>query len=126
MQARTAELDYTDLRFALTRVPEVLNGTGRDFRLLMLAGYGYMEEVTEEEVAHAVNTANLAPGDIIISAYYDRGIKGAMCVSVSKVLKFVKGGKIPLNLIHLWPLEFPNLAIDPKKLISVEIEDRRE
>ncbi len=120
--------DYEEkLYFVLKAVPEVLDGAGRDLRLLYAAGEGFMGYASKEEVEHARDVAKLSPGDTTISAYYIAGPEGAQCVSVSKVLAFEADGKTPKQLVHLWPLEFPNIAITPEYLEkkNVETKDKR-
>lgn len=122
---RSATLDYKELNFILSTVPESPAGPGYDLRLLYSAGYGFKGYAGKEEVEHAKNEAKLAPEDITISAYYIAGPKGAQCVSVSKVVSFEQDSKTPKELIHLWPRAYPNLAIDPEKLREAEIRDER-
>jgi len=120
--------DYNgELYFVLKTVPEVLDGAGRDLRLLYASGEGFMGSASKEEVKHARDIAKLSPGDITVSAYYIAGPKGAQCISFSKVLAFEPDGKTPEKLIHLWPLEFPNIAITPEylKKNNIKIEDDR-
>lgn len=126
LEAKSGVLDYKELQFVLQTVPEVLDGAGYHLRLLYIAGYGFMGHASEEEVEHSQDKAKLAPRDVTISAYYIKGPEGAQCVSVSKVVNFEADGKTPKELIHLWPLEFGNLAISPEKLQGVEIKDERE
>ena len=126
LKIKGAALDYHDLNFMLQTVPEGLTGAGYSLRLLYGSGYGFMGSVTDEEVDHAGHNANLRPGDTTISAYYINGPDGAMCVSVSKIVSFQANGRTPKELIHLWPLEFDNLAIDSEKLRKAKIEDGRD
>lgn len=127
LAVRQVELDYRELGFALQTVPEVLDGAGHDLRLLYASGYGFMGSATKEEVAHAISVAKLKPEDVTLSAYYIRGRHGSQCVSLSKVISFEKDGKTPQQLIHLWPLELDNLAIDLVLLKDsrAEIKDER-
>ena len=132
-EARAAAIDYsdeTDLSFVLKTVPQGSRGhdsPGYHLRLLYGAGEGRMGSASEEEVEHAKNVAKLAPGDTTISVYWLRlGVHGgAFCTSVSKVVSFVEDEKTPKELIHLWPLELPNLALEAEKLHGVKVEDER-
>jgi len=121
--------DYDNLYFVLTTIPEQIDGAGYPgyhLRLLYGAGEGFMGHASEEEVENAREVAKLVPGDVTVSAYYIDGPEGAQCVSLSKVLSFESDGKTPKELIHLWPLEFPNIAITKEYLQKIEMEDKRE
>lgn len=118
------ELDYDNLRFVLKAVPQQLDGAGYDMRLLLGAGYGTYLEVIQEEVDNSKNKANLSPGDITLSAYYIDGPNGAICESISKVVKFASDEITPKKLIHLWPLNFPKRAIDVNRIDSTMIDVR--
>lgn len=133
VKAKGATLDYSgdDLRFSMKIVPVDSHGPGSAgyyLRLLYTAGKGSMLSVSEKELANARDIAELAPGDTTLSAhYFETGLHGGYrCVSVSKVMGFQGDGRTPKELIHLWPLEFENLAIEADKLAGVAIEDHRE
>lgn len=129
LEAKRATLDYKDLSFALRTIPRGSHGEGSagyHLRILYRAGEGSMGSASKQEVAHAQDIAKLAPGDTTVSAYYLDGPRGPQCVSVSKVMSFAEDEKTPQELIHLWPLEFDNLAIAPQKLKGVQIHDLRK
>ena len=125
ISSQTRLLDYDNLRFVLKTVPVPLDGAGYEVRLVYGCGVGYMSGVSGEEARRIIEIAELRPGDTVICAYYPQGPEQPWCESVAKV-KSWDDCDMPREVVHIWPIDSPNLAIDPRNLPVKEIEDRRD
>ncbi|OGZ60995.1 MAG: hypothetical protein A2919_00640 [Candidatus Spechtbacteria bacterium RIFCSPLOWO2_01_FULL_43_12] len=126
ISSQTRPLDYDNLRFVLQTLSEPLDGAGYEVRLVYGSGYGSMVSgVSGEEARRIIEVAELRPGDTTISAYWVDGPEPPVCVSVAKV-KSWEDCDMPREVVHIWPIDKPNLAIDPRNLSDKKIEDRRQ
>ena len=129
-RAMASPLDHADpdLRFCINTIPELdIHELGRDIYTFHSASHAHIP-ATPEQAKEGVQRGQLASGDTVIYAYRINGPDIPICVSISKVTNFQHDGVTPKRLVHIWPLEYHNKAIDLFRLRNNEreIEDRRK
>ena len=121
-------LDYDDLYFVLRTVRRLGLYDPEDPRGLLLSvsrGYNNILALEYETVTRAVEEAGLKPGDTAITAYSQHPMESPICVSIAKVVSW-EDCCIPREVVHIWPVDTPNLKIDPRSLCDKNLKDERQ
>ena len=126
---RISLLDYDDLYFVL-QTARWLNGFSdpKDPRGLLLSvsrGYNNILALSYEAVACVVEEAGLKPGDTAITAYRQLPMESPVCVSIAKVVSW-EDCCMPREVEHIWPVDRPDLKIDPRSLSDKNLKDERQ